>query len=79
MEKWGPEYRVAMCEHHVMERMRRIADLEAEVARLQDELRKIAAGRMDNTGEGDVAMPRSVMMSIAEAALAAIAAELTTG
>ena len=30
MEKWGPEYRVAMCEHHVMERLARLpAALEA--------------------------------------------------
>ncbi len=34
---WGPEYKVAMCESHVMERIRRIADLQAQVEQLTQE------------------------------------------
>ncbi len=40
MKVWGPEYRVAMCEHHVMERMRRIAPLESREGELVAALKK---------------------------------------
>lgn len=35
--KWGPEYKVAMCESHVMERIRRIAEMTKKVAELETE------------------------------------------
>ena len=44
--------------------------LRAQNRQLLEALERIAAGRMDSTGEGDVAMPRAVMMGIAEAVIA---------
>ena len=47
-----------------------IEEQREDIRRLVEALSEISAGRMSNTGEGDVAMPRAVMMSIAEEILA---------
>mgnify|MGYP001579313151 FL=1 len=38
MERWGPEYRVAMCEDCIMERLAEIATLKAERDEFKDEM-----------------------------------------